>query len=82
MQDVQLNLERGRAPITDTDVWEAAFSANRWLTRAELAGLVGRKPTPSFIARLEAMAARGWLQRGVTTLPNGAKRYSYMALEG
>lgn len=82
MVDKALELEKGRAAVTDADVWEACYSANAWLTRGQIAAALGRKVTPSLIAKIEQMVKKGWLLRGYTVLPNGIKRFSYMAVEG
>lgn len=81
MDDVELVIERGRAAITDADVWEACYSLNKWVSRAEIAAALGRKPAPALVMRIESLVAKGWLMRGFTVLPNGSKRYSYMAVE-
>lgn len=67
--------------LTDTDVWENCYSAQRWLSRKEIANLVGRKVTPGLVARIERLVEQRWLEREVRTARNGVQGYVYRALE-
>lgn len=67
--------------LDDNDVWKALYSADEWLSRRQIAATVGRKVTPSFVARLERMVAECKLERRVFTLANKAQGYEYRALE-
>lgn len=70
----------GRA-TSDTDVWEALYSANKYLNRREIANAVGRSVTPGLIARIERLVSECWLERRTYPLPNGTWGYEYRALE-
>lgn len=68
--------------IDDTDVWEAIYGFTpEWATRKQIADAVGRRVTPSLVARIERMVTECLLERDVFTLRNGAQGYKYRALE-
>lgn len=78
---LELPYPMGRA-IDDNDVREAVFSYTPdWATRKQIADFIGRKVTPSLVARIECMVKERLLERDVFTLRNGAQGYKYRALE-
>jgi predicted transcriptional regulator len=70
----------GRA-TNDNDVWEACYSAHKWINRREIAARVGRSVTPALIARIERLVNECILARRTYPLPNGTWGYEYCALE-
>lgn len=82
MEDVWLELEEGRDIVTDKQIYEACKRAGVWLTRKQIAGMVGRSASTAFGKRLDALVDKGWLYRGKTNMPNGSVRFSYLFVEG
>jgi hypothetical protein len=71
----------GRA-IDDNDVWEAVYSHGlKWATRKSIADALGRKVTPSLVARIERLVSEGKLEKQVFTMRNNAQGYQYRTAE-
>jgi len=62
---------------SDEDVLGAFTNPEEWLSRAQIAGRCFRRPTPSFVVRLEELVKRGLIVRSSEPLANGYKKFWY-----
>lgn len=67
----------GAGVVSQERIWQAIAGSDGWLTRSDIAALVGCKKHPAFIRKLEAMVADGVIERAQTTYKNGVLMYVY-----
>lgn len=66
-----------RTPITQTDIVFAFADEREQLTRRQIAERLNRKPHGALNNKIDSLVDEGYLERTVTTLPNGVGMYLY-----
>jgi hypothetical protein len=75
VSDTQRNLFFDQ-PITDDDVLNV-IGETRWMSYLQIAQKLGRRKTPSLIARVKSLAERNCLEYRFKKLPNGVDMHQF-----